>query len=227
MAISSRPAPSPATSSVTAAPAPAAQGAAPTGAHQGAQALEATPTGLFEADAMEATPATAAARADAQAAANARTITAFYKAFDAKDGAAMAAMYHPDATFEDPAFGVLKGKEVGAMWQMLAKSAPDLGVRASNVKATADAGSAHWDADYTFSLTGNQVHNSIDAQFTFKDGKIFTHKDTFDFQKWAGQALGLNKLGWLGRQIAGWGVVQHVMQRAARGRLEDYMAKKG
>ena len=59
-------------------------------------------------------------------------------------------------------------------------------------------GSAHWDADYTFSLTGRQVHNVIDATFELRDGKIVRHKDVFDLWRWAGMALGAKGklLGW-------------------------------
>ena len=39
--------------------------------------------------------------------------------------------------------------------------------------------------------TGNAVLNRIDARFTFRDGKIIRHEDSFDLWKWAGQALGM------------------------------------
>jgi hypothetical protein len=42
-------------------------------------------------------------------------IERLYQAFQKQDGAAMAACYHPDATFSDPVFPNLKGKEIGAM----------------------------------------------------------------------------------------------------------------
>src|SRR5436190_2219712 len=41
-------------------------------------------------------------------------IQRFYAAFAARDGAAMAACYAPDATFSDPVFTDLKGEEPGA-----------------------------------------------------------------------------------------------------------------
>jgi len=42
------------------------------------------------------------------------------------------------------------------------------------------------------------VHNIIDAQFTFRDGLIASHRDRFDFWSWSRQALGAPGLllGW-------------------------------
>ena len=81
----------------------------------------------------------------------------------------MAACYAPDATFRDPAFD-LAGAEVGAMWAMLCARGKDLALEWRDVRADDRAGSAHWEARYTFSVTGRPVHNVIDAAFTFRDG---------------------------------------------------------
>ena len=53
-------------------------------------------------------------------------------------------------------------------------------------------------ATYTFSGSGRKVVNRIDARFTFRDGLIATHVDTFDLWRWASQALGPVSLllGW-------------------------------
>jgi hypothetical protein len=42
------------------------------------------------------------------------------------------------------------------------------------------------------------VINKIKANFVFENGKIKEHKDSFDFYKWAKQALGFKGLllGW-------------------------------
>ncbi len=57
---------------------------------------------------------------------NAAAIERFYRAFDARDADTMNKLYAPDATFEDPAFGKLDGREVRAMWTMLTSQAKDL-----------------------------------------------------------------------------------------------------
>jgi len=122
-------------------------------------------------------------------------INAFYEAFKAKDGDKMASFYHEEIEFTDPAFGTLKGERAKNMWRMLTQNARDLEVETSNISCSEDKGTAHWEAKYTFSQSGRSVHNKIDAQFEFKDGKIIRHIDTFNLHKWAKQALGFK--GWL------------------------------
>ena len=121
--------------------------------------------------------------------ANAETIHRLYVALGRRDGEAMAACYTPDATFDDPAFS-LRGEAVGDMWRMLCARGKDLAVEASAIEADAHGGRAHWVATYTFSGSGRRVVNRIDARFTFRDGLIATHVDTFDLWRWASQALG-------------------------------------
>lgn len=125
-------------------------------------------------------------------------IDRFYTAFQNKDYQTMADCYHPDAYFEDEAFQ-LRGKEIAAMWHMLVTRGTDLTLTFS-VDDNAGQITAHWEPKYTFSQTGRFVHNIIDAQFEFKDGKIYRHKDTFDFWRWSRQAVGLPAylLGWSG-----------------------------
>jgi ketosteroid isomerase-like protein len=116
-------------------------------------------------------------------------IDSFYQALQRRDGDAMAVCYHADATFDDEAFH-LDGTEPGDMWRMLCARGKDLRVEYRDVKVDNNRGSAHWEAWYTFSGTGRKVHNIIDAEFEFKDGKIFRHRDRFNFWSWTRQALG-------------------------------------
>ena len=129
---------------------------------------------------------------------NAATITAFYEAFSRRDAEAMVRCYAPDAHFSDPVFPDLHGNEVFAMWRMLAARAKDFSLTFRDVSADESSGRAHWEARYLFSQTGRQVHNVIDATFTFAGGRIVRHVDRFDLWKWSGQALGLSGklLGW-------------------------------
>jgi ketosteroid isomerase-like protein len=121
---------------------------------------------------------------------NAGVIARLYEALDAQDGETMASLYADDAVFSDPAFGELRGPEVGAMWRMLCEQATDLSVTASDVEADDDAGSASWVAHYTFSQTGRPVENRVQARFRFRDGKIAEHRDSFSMLRWSRQALG-------------------------------------
>lgn len=121
---------------------------------------------------------------------NTETIEKFYTAFQQKDAAKMVSCYHDDVVFQDPAFGTLFGIEAKAMWQMLLSNATDLQITYTNVHCSNQAGSAHWEAKYTFSKTGRKVYNKIDASFKFKDGLIIDHRDHFNFWKWSSMALG-------------------------------------
>lgn len=122
---------------------------------------------------------------------NAALIEQFYTAFQKKDAAAMNACYHADVAFSDDAFGPLDGDAARSMWSMLCERGKDLRVEFRDVKADDRAGSAHWEAWYTFAATGKPVHNIIEARFEFSDGLIRKHTDSFDFGRWSGQALGV------------------------------------
>jgi ketosteroid isomerase-like protein len=153
------------------------------------------------------------------AAANRAVIDRFYEAFARKDHAAMGACYAPDASFSDPVFQDLRGDEVRAMWRMLCERGTDLELSHSEVEAEGDCGSAHWVADYTFSGTGREVHNEIEASFRFADGLIAEHTDSFDLWLWTRQALG--PVG----MIAGWSPpLQNKVRGQARENLRAFMA---
>ena len=154
---------------------------------------------------------------------NAALITKFYDSFSKGDVDGMLSCYHPDIRFEDPAFGVLHGKDAGHMWRMLITGIKEpIKITFRDVEANQLTGKAHWRADYKFSQTGNTVINEIDAAFEFKDGKIIKHTDTFDMWKWSRQALGMP--GWL----LGWSpfMKSKINQRTA-GLLKAYKTKIG
>jgi hypothetical protein len=152
-------------------------------------------------------------------------INRLYTAFKNSDGEAMAACYHPEATFSDPVFPALRGREVGDMWRFLCAKKADpesrtfSGVLVSDDGAT---GSAHWEARYKFPLNGNAVHNVIDARFRFLDGLIVEHRDTFDFYWWARQAFGLQglALGWTS-------FFQTRVQESIRARMDAFVKSRG
>jgi ketosteroid isomerase-like protein len=146
-------------------------------------------------------------------------IERFYSAFARKDYQEMAACYLPQVRFSDPAFGELDGDEARAMWHMFCERGEDLTVSFRDVQAWDERGSAHWDADYTFSATGRPVHNEIEARFKFRDGLIAEHRDSFDFWRWSRQALGPAglALGWTP-------LVRRKVRSQARGTLREYMA---
>jgi ketosteroid isomerase-like protein len=131
---------------------------------------------------------------------NEELIQKFYHAFQARDAETMGSLYHEDVKFSDPMFPDLKGRQVYGMWAMLIERLSPEG-KIACLSATADEGSgkASWEAIYEFSQTKRLIHNKIQAEFRFQDGKIIEHKDRFSFWKWAWMAQGWKGLlfGWL------------------------------
>ncbi len=127
-------------------------------------------------------------------------IEQFYRAFNNLDAEKMVSRYHKDVIFEDPAFGVLKGERATNMWKMLCASqkGKEFKVHVTHLESSAEVTTATWEAFYVFSKTGRKIHNIVHAEFRFKEGKIISHKDTFDLYKWSKQALGTKGLilGW-------------------------------
>lgn len=150
-------------------------------------------------------------------------IEKFYTAFTAQDPEAMVACYHKDIHFEDPAFGVLKGKRAGMMWRMLCGSqkGKEFKVTFSDITYNEEKGTAHWEAHYAFSATGRKVHNKIDAAFEFKDGKIIKHIDSFSLRKWAAQALGFK-----GALLGGTSFFKNKLQAQTKKALDVFIAKQ-
>jgi hypothetical protein len=158
---------------------------------------------------------------------NEQTLNRFYTAFAELDADTMAGCYAEDVRFDDPVFSLRGRHEAGGMWRMLCAATRATGRDAwklefSDIHADASNGRAHWEAHYRFSLTGRLVHNSIDAQFTFKpDGLIATHRDHFNFWNWSRQALGTPGL------LLGWTpLLQARVRSQARANLRKYVAGK-
>jgi ketosteroid isomerase-like protein len=152
--------------------------------------------------------------------ANAELIERLYAALDRHDGEAMAACYHANARFSDPAFGELRGEEVGRMWRMLGDRATDLKVELVEHDATDAEGSAHWIARYPFGATGRHVVNDVRSRFQFRDGRISSQDDEFDLRRWAAQALGP-----MGRVLGFTPFLGPVVRKRARTDLQKFSAQ--
>ncbi len=144
---------------------------------------------------------------------NEKLIHTFYSCFQQLDAEEMAACYHENIRFSDPAFPDLRGAEAGAMWKMLCTQAKDFELSFSDISADDRTGKAHWEAKYDFTATRRRVHNRINAEFKFQDGKIIQHQDSFNFWKWSFMALGPVGL------MLGWSpmIRKKVQQQAAKG----------
>ena len=72
------------------------------------------------------------------------------------------------------------------------------------------------DADITA-----QQSAEFHAEFLFRDGKIWAHTDTFNFHRWAGQALGFTGL------LLGWtSFFQKKVQDTAMSNLRKFMSDR-
>ena len=153
---------------------------------------------------------------------NAELIARFYDALARRDAAAMAACYHPQATFSDPVFPDLDHDAAVAMWTMLCSRGSGVGVEASGIQADDRQGRAHLRASYLFSATGRRVVNEIDSTFTFRDGLIARQEDRFDLRRWIAQAFGPvgAAIGWLPP-------VQGALRRRFAATLSAWRAKHG
>lgn len=127
-------------------------------------------------------------------------IKQFYEAYANLDAEGMVACYHDDVVFEDPAFGKLKGERAKNAWRMLISfhTNKTLKVTFSDLKMKGEKGYASWEASYVFPYTGRYIHDKINAEFQFKDGKIISHIDSYDFYLWSRKAFGITGylVGW-------------------------------
>lgn len=152
---------------------------------------------------------------------NQAIVEQFYTAFSKLDYATMNGCYNEHPIFNDPAFGILQGEEVRAMWKMLCTNAKDFSLSYSNIQLLDEEYvTCNWVATYTFSKTGRKVVNNIKAHLRIQDGKISEHSDLFDIWKWSSQAMGLpgKLLGWSG-------FMKNKIQSNARKSLMRFMEK--
>lgn len=138
---------------------------------------------------------------------NEQTINRFYTAFQQLDYATMQDCYHPEAVFNDPAFGLLDVNETKAMWEMLCKRAKAFSLVYGNIKILDEEyTTCGWTASYLFSKNNRRIVNRVIAHMKFKDGLIIEHTDAFDIYRWCRQALGLPGIlfgwsPWMNRKI--------------------------
>ena len=151
---------------------------------------------------------------------NEQLIHQFYIAFQQKDYRTMQQSYAENAVFNDAVFTNLDAQQARAMWQMLISRSGDMTLNFGNIKQTENKVTAYWEAQYTFTATGNKVVNKINAEFEIEDGKIVKHTDTFDFYKWAKQAFGA------GGFLLGWtSSFKEKVRQTAKKKLDDYVKK--
>ena len=154
---------------------------------------------------------------------NEELIRKFYTAFQKRDAGGMNSCYSDEITFFDPVFGLLRGEQVRAMWEMLCTNAKDFSLTFSNITSLDEEYSTcEWVASYTFSKTGRHVVNKIKANMRFADGKIIEHSDAFSLHKWSKQALGITGV------LFGWNsFFQNKIKNQAKRNLLKFMERRG
>ncbi len=142
-------------------------------------------------------------------------LRSFYEAFARRDAEAMAERYAPGATFRDPVFELV-GDDIGDMWRMLIGRGGDLRIDYEIV----DDAHVRWSADYSFE--GNPVHNEITTEVALdEDGRITRQVDTFDFPRWARQAL-----GWKGKLLGRSAFLHAAVRKASAARLATWQRRR-
>jgi ketosteroid isomerase-like protein len=120
---------------------------------------------------------------------NTELLARLFAALNQHDHRAMAACYHPAATFHDIAFELRTSKRIHGMWHMICAGS-DISATVQSVHADDLKGRASVVDEYTFRDTGRRVRNVIDSRFRFEDGLIIEQVDTCDPRAWARMALG-------------------------------------
>lgn len=144
----------------------------------------------------------------------------FYEAFTNGDFETMNSFYHKDVVFNDEIFHDLNYEQVTSMWKMLLDGNENMSV-IFNAVDNEDEFMINWVADYTFGAKKRKVHNDCFSQMEIKDNKIIKHKDSFHFDVWAKQAIGLagfffGNAKWFRRKVS----------KSAIEKLENFINKK-
>ena len=129
------------------------------------------------------------------------------------DGEALAACYHPAASFGDPLFPDLRGARVGWRWRLLARGATDMQVSYDILAGDERKAVVRWRARWRLAGSGRPVANEVESIFTFWDDRIVRQVDAFDFWRWSRASLG--PAGWL----LGW--IPAVRRAAGRRALQQ------
>ncbi|WP_338985208.1 nuclear transport factor 2 family protein [Spiroplasma endosymbiont of Diplazon laetatorius] len=122
-----------------------------------------------------------------------KVISDFYEAFKQGDSNKMVSLYSPKVTFQDPTFGELNAEEARFMWIMLVSTRAD---SKFEVNYTVEEKNGKivvvWKATYLFGPKKRKVVNIVTSKMETEDGLIVKHVDSFNFKRWAKQAVGFS-----------------------------------
>jgi hypothetical protein len=144
----------------------------------------------------------------------------YFDALARLDGEAMAACYHPAASFSDPVFPDLRGERVGWRWRMFARGAADMHLDYDIVFGDERKAQVEWELRYRFAGSARPVHNKGLSTLAFWDDRIVRQIDEFDFWRWSRSSVGL-----LGLLFGGLPPVRSMVQRRATEQLDRYIER--
>ena len=153
---------------------------------------------------------------------NKQLIETFYTGFQQLNADKMNSCYSEEIVFFDPVFGLLRGQEVTAMWEMLCKNATNFSLSYGNIiELDEEYCTCDWIATYTLSANGKTIVNKIKANMRFENGKIAEHSDAFSVHNWSKQAFGLVGV------LFGWNsLFQNKIKNKAKKNLLDFIKAK-
>ncbi|WP_368487129.1 nuclear transport factor 2 family protein [Spiroplasma sp. DGKH1] len=116
----------------------------------------------------------------------------FYTAFANADWKTMNDLYDRNVVFNDEIFTDLNYEYVTAMWESLISNKENNKMKVKyELKEENDDVYVVWTASYLFGPKRRQVINIVTSNMEIKNDKIIKHNDSFNFKKWASQALGM------------------------------------
>lgn len=134
----------------------------------------------------------------------------YFDALARLDGEALAACYHPSASFTDPIFPDLRGAQVGWRWRLFAHGGSAMRVSYDILGGDERKARVRWRGQWRLA-DGREVANEVSSTFTFWDELIVRQIDEFDFWRWSRASLGVSGL------LLGWcPPVRRLAQRRAR-----------
>lgn len=116
----------------------------------------------------------------------------FFRAIQARAMDEIVSAYAPDALFDCPIIGHVKGREIGQLWQNFFKRTPSHRLDFTITNVEGRKAFVEWATEHRFFETGRPVHLQGASSLTFQGGRIRFHHTIFDRHSWSGQALGLS-----------------------------------
>ena len=125
--------------------------------------------------------------------------------------------YDPAVDFADPVFTVQANVHTPCGTCSSAEARPSRSP-STRFKPTTQVEARTGKRSIIFRRPKRPVLNIIDAEFKFRNGKIYWHRDHFDFWKWSRQALGTSGM------LLGWSPILHNrVRKTASANLDKFI----